>query len=169
MSAFLWHVIADTTGNRLGILDEEKSDLYKGSCRYAYHNRTPYEPFDQSRFQGWPHSTLGNMGDGLADMSTISPPFENINAMYHTGAHRLYFVVGVVRDGSGNVVAAANIDLFLTATDTLVSSTWTDSNGIYSAFTPYVGQNHYATANYGPNTLVGMSVNTLQPGNNPWG
>lgn len=173
MSSFLWHTIADTSANMLRVFDEDNSDLWISRYGYVYQMRGARSNRDHANFYTlWPRSKqmagdpsapgfLG--GQDAADGGL----FEPITAI-EGGSSRGYFIHGVCVDGSGAPLAAAVVELFLTSTDTKIAQGTTDSNGIYSLGTPYTGQNHYIVANYGPNTYVGASVNTLQPVTSPW-
>jgi hypothetical protein len=173
MSYFLWHVIADMSANTLGILDEEKTDMTTPRMAWCYQMRTPAFSVDQyGFFSGWTFSK-GLGGDPTVQMWIFGQDgsdryqFEPYMDVFG-GTYRPNFIHGVCVDGSGSPLAAATLELFLTATDVFVSRVTTDSNGIYSLPTGFTGQNHYIVANYGPNTLVGASVNTLQPVTSPW-
>lgn len=172
MSMFLWHTIVDTEANRLRVADEDNNDLYKPRFDWSYRGRNfNRADNDYGWISRWPRSRM-TMGDPSDDLilgveSSEGGRFEPLN-FSDTGSSRMYFIHGVVVDGSGTPLAGAVLDLFLTASDTLVTTGGTDSNGIYSLGTPYTGQQHYIVANYGPNTLVGASVNTLTPVTSPW-
>ena len=174
MSSFLWHVIADIGANMLAIPDRDETDLFKTRIYWSYQMRGAAVNRDPYGFVSlWPRSR-GMSGDpsapgflGGAQDSNDTGVFEPLN-FTETGASRYYFIHGVCVDGSSTPLAACTLDLFLTATDAYVSSGQTDSNGIYSLGTPWLGQNHYIVANYGPNTYVGASVNTLTPVTSPW-
>jgi len=159
--------------NRLFISDEDKTDLYKPRFDWSYQGRhQAITRFDQYGFLSrWPRSRM-MMGDPSQDIilgvdASEGGRYEPLN-FCDTGSQRGYFIHGMCVDGSGAPLAAAILDLFRTSDDLWVSSGQTDSNGIYSLPTPYNGVNHYIVANYGPNTLVGASINTLTPVVTPW-
>lgn len=174
MSYFLWHTIVDTTANMLAIHDEDKSDLYVSPGYYSPRMRHPtYARNAGARFFTlWPRSR-GSSGDPSASLwpmgqeSSEGGLFEPLAPM-EGGNARHYFVHGTCVDGSGNLLAGAVVELYRTSTDERVCTGQTDSNGIYSLGTPYPGENHYVVANYGPNTYIGASVNTLVPTLSPW-
>ena len=172
MSSFLWHTIADTEANKLRIPDEDNNDLWQPRSGYSYQMRGARSNRDHGNWRAlWPVSRLmsGDPGEVaiLGMDASEGGRFEPISVL-EGGSSRLYFIHGVCVDGSSNPLGGAVLDLFLTASDVWVSTGGTDSNGIYSLGTPYIGENHYIVANYGPNTLVGASVNTLQPVLSPW-
>jgi hypothetical protein len=167
MTRILYQTNAGTQGTTLGLLDEERSVLYTPAYP-QYYNRTVRAPLRES-FSEWPRSCMFN-----ADPTTVIEPladgrYEPWEAGYHSGYWRPYFVSGNVVDGSGNPLHSAVVDLFLTVNDEFVSTTLTDGIGNYSAGTPYIGEQHYVVVNYGPNSLVGTSVDTLIPTESPWG
>lgn len=172
MSSFLYNSISMIWGGQLVVADDDRSDLYHPRFQYNYQLRHPGVSRGDG-FAGWPRSGTMNgdpsqahvLGTDQMDFSGGAEPL----MMHDTAAQRTYWIVGVVRDGANTPLGGAVVDIYLTATKTWVASATTDSNGIYAAGTPNVGVNHYAVANYGPNTLTGSSVNTLIPGSNPWG
>jgi hypothetical protein len=155
------------------LIDQEMDDRWKARFNYTYQYRAIGNNREQYGFwAAWPRPR-GLSGDAtvplymLGQDSSDGGLFENVSVP-DSGSQRGYFIVGTVKDGSGNPVAAAILDVFITATDQWVCTTQTDSNGIYSAPTPFTGVQHYIVVNYGPNSLVGASVNTLVPGTSPW-
>lgn len=172
MSSFLWRTIGDIYGSQLGIHDREEGDLWKSRFNWSYRLRATQYNRDRGLYTSlWPRSKMieGDPSAGVILGADISDGglFEPLNFV-ETGSQRPWFIHGVCVDGSGTPLAACTLDLFLTASDLYVSSGQTDSNGIYSLGTPYNGQNHYIVANYGPNSLVGASINTLTPNLSPW-
>jgi len=156
----------------LGIHDEEKDDRFDARPPYVYRKSSNGFSYDgYGHFTQWPASR-GICGDAIsywatADVCTARSGYEVWNGAVG-GSARGYFITGKCFDGSNNPLGGATLDLFLTASDLKVNSGTTDSNGVYSIATPYTGQNHYVVANYGPNTLVGASIDTLQPASAPW-
>lgn len=173
MSSFLWHTIADIGANLLAITDEFKTSFSGSRYGYDYQLRNPNTVREQySFFSGW--TTSGIMMGDPSQARVLGMQDNDVGGLYEpisvsdTGSQRGYFIHGVCRDGSGTPTASATIYLYLTSTNVLVTIVSTDANGIYSAATPFVGQNHYIYANYGPDTLVGATVDTLQPVTSPW-
>jgi len=172
VSSFLWHTIVDTMANMLSIPDRGESDLTNPRFYFDYQMRGARVTRDRYGFTSlWPRSRMmmGNPDDDLilgVDTSE-GGRYEPMN-FTETGSQRGYFIHGMCVDGAGSPLAAAIVELYLTATDAFVSQGQTDSNGIYSLPTPYTGQNHKIYANYGPNTLVGASIDTLTPVSTPW-
>lgn len=170
MSSFLWTTgLNDMNANRMGLQDEDKSDLWHPRAGYSYQLRNPALNKEQYGFFAlWPASR-GMMNDWTVPqlLGAESSPYEPVR-LAETGSARLMFIHGVCRDGAGNPLAAAVLDFFLTAGLTYVGSCSTDSNGIYSFGTLFTGVAHKAYANYGPDTLVGATVDTLIPVSSPW-
>lgn len=172
MSYFLWHNIGDMSGSWLGILDEEKCDLYKPRFGFNYQHRSndtivPDTPF----LELWPCSAFASgdqtqgyymLGGDQAAADCGWSAWEPWSAS-SGGSHKDYFVQGVVTDNSGNPLASAAVSMFLTATDAFVARGQTDQNGNFSLPSPFGGQSHYIVANYASGTYVGASVNTLTP------
>lgn len=173
MSRFLYNSQNMLWGNWMCIADRDEGDLWKSRFYWNYHLRNTRANREQYGFVSlWPRSR-SMAGDPnqeyiLGVDQSEGGRFEPLD-FFEGGSARTYWIVGVVKDGGGTPLGGAVVEIFLTASDTWVSSGTTDSNGIYAIGTPYIGQQHYAVANYGPNTLVGASVNTLTPGSNPWG
>lgn len=75
-------------------------------------------------------------------------------------------VLGQVVNSSGAGISGATVKLFLTSNDAIVSTVGCDSNGNFSAPTPFAGQSHYATALVsGSPNLTGITINNLIPTN----
>lgn len=171
----LWTAaIAGIYGAMLGIFDEEKTDLSTPRYDWNYRLRTPASNIDgYGYFGAWP-SSRGVGGDPNTQMYLQGQDGANANSQFEPymdvfgGTYRPYFIKGLCVDGASTPLQSVVVELFLTTTDVFVSRVQSDVNGIYSAPTPYLAQNHYAVANYGPNTLIGATVNTLQPVTAPW-
>ena len=179
MSTMIWGVGSPVTVDTsiFTYRDSDHSDFYHPRYGYSYWGRNQSAWSTQNPyFDLWP-SSRGMSGDPTAPLyllggnqeifSGTSGSFEPTSVI-DGGTYRPYYIHGLVVDGSSNPLAAADLDLFLTATDTRIISGISDQNGIYSLPSIYTGQNHYIVANYGPNTYVGASVNTLQPVSSPW-
>lgn len=173
MSAFLYNSQSMLWGTTLCIQDRQESDLTKSRFDFDWQGRNQQVTrIDQYHWASrWPRSRLMG-GDPSNDYilgvdASEGGKWEPMN-FADTGAQRLFFIRGVCVDGSGAPLAAAVLEMYLSVDNTFVSSGTTDSNGIYSLGTPFTGQNHTIVANYGPNTLTGSSVDTLQPVSSPW-
>ncbi len=169
MSAFLWHTIADMGGSWTQTDDLDRSDLYTAVFDYNYQQRHPTSNMDKNRFTTlWPRTSMIS-GDETANTYMIGNDNEETGGLFEswstvfTGAARSWFLKGQVRDPSGNALAAARIEWFLTATDVYMGYCITDQNGFYSM--PFVVGTGtvYGVANYANNTYIGATVNTLQP------
>jgi hypothetical protein len=163
MSYFLWHVIADMSGNWFSILDEQKSDLTKPE--YSFDNQLRFVSYAvrQSLSDGWPASDFSNVNTGFlgGDNSTESL-FEQPSASVG-GMSRQSFVIGSVLSPTGLPIGSCVVMLYLASTGQLVFSGVTDPNGNYMLPTPYAGQNHFIYANYNSGQYIGSSVSTLTP------
>jgi len=172
VSYFLWHTIADTTGNWLALHDEDKTDLWNPRFYYCYRMRDSRmrDPgawtslWSRSKGMSGDPSAAGFLGNQDAADGGLFEPINTIEG----GNARHWFVHGVCVDASANLLAGAVVELYRTSTDEKVCTGQTDSNGIYSLGTPYPSDYHYVVANYGPNTYTGASVNTLVPTLSPW-
>jgi hypothetical protein len=168
-AAFLWHTIADTTANRLGILDEEKTNLDKAAYNYTYRQRTPSSTWTRVPWMGIWSTTRFAGGDptvspyiGGQDMGDGAAWWEPL-ALSSGGSYRPGYIVGTVVDNNSNTLSGVALNLFLASTEVLVSSGVSDGLGNYMLPTPYAGQAHFIWAEYGAGTLVGGSVDTLTP------
>jgi hypothetical protein len=167
MSQFLWSTMGTMYGNRLATFDDERSDLWVSRFAYSYYQHTPAATGVDPYFSAWSRSGISVADQSIASMFGADPSVASgrwdDTVIWDSGYIRYWFVRGVCKDGSNNLLGGAKVELFLTASDLWVSTVATDGSGNYQAPTPYNGQNHYAVANYGPNTLVGATVNTLVP------
>jgi len=169
MSSFLWNVIpANGNSNLMNISDEEKSDIASSRFNWNYRMRTPSTVVDgYGHFSGWSHSK-GLSGDPsvptyiFGQDGSDRAAFEMYSNVFG-GTFRPWYVRGLCQDGSSNALAAVDLDMFLTGTKILVASGITDQNGFYSLPSINFGVDHEIYANYANGTLVGASVDTLQP------
>lgn len=118
----------------------------------------------------WP-SSQSMTGDDTAwqgsDLATGAAFFQSWSpwqrSMRGNGATK--FVQGKCVDANG-VAVVANVTLFLTGSDLMVSEGGTDDKGNYDLPSVYPGANHYVVAyRAGSPDIAGVSVNTLVPTN----
>lgn len=171
MSSFLWYSFAGIDLQRTRIPDEDNCDLWGPRFDYNYQKRGASGWRDgYGHFMTWPSSSMQG-GDPsqriMLGSDFVGGKYEDV-VPSDRGGQRTYWIHGVCVDGAGNPLGGAVVEMFLSATDVFVNSGTTDSNGIYSVGTSFIGLAHKAYANYGPNTLVGASVDTLMPGSTPW-
>ncbi len=169
-ATFMWNQIASISMNTIAVTDEERTDLWLPQILFNYRLRNVGAEYYQnpffrlwtaSKFQGGdpvngtPYLTGQDEGDGNA--------YEPWN-VFSGGTNRPGYLMGqcTMLDGV-TALAAASVDLFLTATNQFVVNGVTDQNGNYMLPTPFLAQAHYIYANYSNGTYVGASVNTLIP------
>jgi len=175
MSQFLFQAgIGSQYSSILALQDEDKSDYWLPRHAFIYQSRGLRSAGQFSYLNGWsrpgflcgdPSQTTHMFGGN--DVDSVSGGYDD-PSNGDTGAMRNYFIHGICVDGSSNPLAGATLVFYLTSTKQLVGTCTTDSNGVYSMGTPYVGQQHFAYANYGPDTYLGGSVDTLVPVSSPW-
>lgn len=155
------------------VREEERTDLWNPRYQSSYQYRHINNNFEQyGFFAGWPASKAMS-GDGSsnlvlgADAQQMSGLFEPWS-LVDGGNYRPFYIHGVCRDGSAVPLGGAILTFFITSTKALVGTCQTDTNGIYSMPTVNFGIAHFAYANYGPDTLLGGTVDTLIPVSSPW-
>jgi hypothetical protein len=167
MTYFLWHTIQDTNSSFLAIHDEEKTDLTKPATWWNYQLRLTGSHIVQYPFARlWPAVKFADpggavgflFGQDVGEGGSFEPWCE-----VGGGASDPPLVVGQVLDPASNPLPGAKVQLYLTASGALISTGYSDAAGNYALPTTYAGQAHYVTANYGPDTYLGMSVDTLTP------
>lgn len=160
---------ADAGHSIFSISDEDRSELYQSRFFYSYQQRGFHSSITKHEFFSlWPRSYFA-CGDPTAPAAYLGQDQSDIGGQYEFGnvyecagsSVRFYFMRGLVTDSSSNIYAGANVFMFLTSTNQLVSSGVSDQNGNYSLPTPYNAA-HYVVAQYS-NTLVGTTLNTITP------
>jgi len=168
MSSLLWNVFGFPTGSMMAIFDEEKSDIASTRYNWNYQMRTPSTSVDlYPFFSGWSYSK-GMSGDPsvptyLFGQDAIDRVAFEMYSNVFAGNTRPWYIRGQCLDGASGPVAGVNLDMFLKGTKVLVASGVSDQNGFYSLPSFYFGLDHEIYANYANGTLVGASVNTLEP------
>jgi len=94
--------------------------------------------------------------------------------IHGVGVHELRFTVnsnqwlkwfttisGQTQDCNGSPVAGCIVKLYATATDTLMMSTISDANGVFSFLIPSTLQYYIVAYKAGGSDLAGTTVNTL--------
>ena len=153
----------------LSVWDEDRSDLFSPRFNWNYQQRGPRSARAQLPWIGlWPSSRMAQ-GDPTQVMSYLGTDCqmggnwdEPLN--WDTGSMHLYGFSGQCLDVNSNPVQNAAIMCFLTATDALAGTTFSDNNGNYQVTTPYAGQQHYITAQLaGTTDIFGTTDFTLVP------
>ncbi len=173
MTSWIGNTIYGGFNAHFQIADEDKTVLSNGRYYYDYRMRNPCMNRQATQFyELWPSSQMMS-GDPTVPMAMLGSNdaggFADSFEPWHLGEggnYRPQFVYGNCIDANSNPLAGVTVDLFLTSTNLLVSTSLTDSQGNYQAPTPYSGQNHYVVAYLtGATPVAGTSVNTLTPSN----
>lgn len=169
-ASFGWTQVIQVSTNTLGIMDEEKTDLTIPQIWWNYRLRAVgAELFQNPFFRLWPTSKFmsGDPVNGvpyLTGLDGVDGAAYEPWSVFAGGAFRPGYLMGQCTLSDGvTALAAATVDLFLTATNQLVANGVTDQNGYYMLPTPFLAQTHYIYANYSNGTYVGASINTLIP------
>lgn len=169
MSQFLNQAcISGYLGQAFGVLDEDRGYLYSPMYFWNYQMRGAQSVRDQYNWRClWPAPALqgdfaaGSMlGQNNADVSGEW----DLPGHGESGAIRLSFITGTVRDANNVAVAGAVVKCYLTSNDLEVNQTTSASDGTFQLGTPYGSSAHYLVGYYASAPdLSGASVNTLVP------
>ncbi len=155
----------------LSVFDAEVSGLYKPKYNWGYRQRYPEGPVF-TFCDLWP-STRMCSGDPTAPLAIFGLDSQQAGEWEPEdgglgGNTRPYFINGQVFDNGANPLGGAVVDGFLTADNSFVGSTATNSLGYYSLPTLFTAVAHYLVAYYpGSPNLAGTTVNTLIPTSTP--
>lgn len=153
---------------RIEITDEEKGGLWLPALGYGYRNRGPQAlSFQWNPDQRWPSAGLMS-GDRSVPLCLLSQDAGDTDifgpwSLGLSGHRSPYFLTGICKDASDNVIGGATVQAFITSTDAYAGEAITDDRGVYQ-----VGLDtnvaHYLVAYYpGAPDKAGSSVNTLIP------
>ena len=151
----------------LQIADEEKSDLWKPAYGFGYRNRGPQALAWQWTFdQRWPSSGFMS-GDPSVPLAMFSQDAQQ-NDIYGpwnlgiSGHSRPYFIRGICKDGSGNVLGGAVVYAVRASDNVMVGSVACDDRGVFECPTQDTTA-HFVHSYYASGSLAGRSVSTLTP------
>lgn len=151
----------------LQIADEEKSDLWKPAYGFGYRNRGPQALAWQWTFdQRWPSSGFMS-GDPSVPLAMFSQDAQQ-NDIYGpwnlgiSGHSRPYFIRGICKDGSGNILGGAVVYAVRASDNVMVGSVACDDRGVFEVPTLDTTP-HFVHSFYASGSLAGRSVATLTP------
>lgn len=154
-------------GGWIQITDEEKSDLWKPAWNYGYQNRGPQAiAWQWGPMNCWPNSGFmsGDVSVPLclfsqdAQQNDIFGPW-NLGISGHS---RPYFLRGICKDGSGNILGGAVVYAVRASDNVMVGSGACDDRGVFEV--PTIDTTpHFVHSFYASGSLAGRSVATLTP------
>lgn len=138
--------------------------------RYA----TPFRPLARMGWGGnaathWRGLLSGGndaLGMPIVDPQVIGPSWQGQigTVVYRSpGGVANFRLAGVTRDSGANAVGGCRVELFLTATDTPVATTVSDTNGNFVFDGTSTGPFYMVAYKAGGTDLAGTTVNTLTP------
>jgi hypothetical protein len=152
----------------LAIQDEEKGDLWKPAWGYGYQNRGPQAiSWQWNKDQRWPSSGMMS-GDpsvpfGLLGMDARESGIYGPWNLGISGHSRPYFIRGICKDGSGNILGGAVVYAVRASDNVMVGSVACDDRGVFECPTLDTTP-HFVHSFYASGSLAGRSVATLTPG-----
>lgn len=154
-------------GAILQIADEEKGDLWKPAYGFGYRNRGPQSiAWQWNMDQRWPNSGMMS-GDVSVPLCLFSQDAQQ-NDIYGpwnlgiSGHSRPYFIRGICKDGSGNVLGGAVVYAVRASDNVMVGSVACDDRGVFECPTQDTTA-HFVHSYYASGSLAGRSVSTLTP------
>lgn len=151
----------------LQIADEEKSALRRAPSGYYYHQRNPQSlSWQWSKYQRWPSSGFMS-GDPSVPLCYMSQDAQQ-NNVYEpwnlgiSGHSRPYFIRGICKDGSGNILGGAVVYAVRASDNVMVGSTACDDRGVFECPTLDTTP-HFVHSFYASGSLAGRSISTLTP------
>jgi len=167
MSQFLMPNGGFWTGT-LAIQDEEKGDLWKPAWGFGYQNRGPQAiAWQWARDQRWPSAGFLS-GDASVPLCLFSQDAQQ-NDIFGpwnlgiSGHSRPYFIRGICKDGSGNILGGAVVYAVRASDNVMVGSVACDDRGVFECPTLDTTP-HFVHSFYASGSLAGRSVATLTPG-----
>lgn len=154
-------------GSWLQIADEEKGDLWKPAWNFGYQNRGPQAiAWQWGPMNAWPNAGFMS-GDPSVPLCMFSQDAQQ-NDIYEPwnyglgGKSRPYFIRGICKDGSGNILGGALVHVYDSATDIFEGQIATNDLGVFEV--PCLNTSaKYLRAFYPSGNLAGASVETLVP------
>lgn len=163
----LMHVNGGIQNSVLQILDEEKSEIWKPTYGYGYHNRGPQAiAWQWNPDQRWPNSGFMS-GDPSVPLTCFGGDARD-NDIYGPwnlglgGKCRPYFIRGICKDGSGNILGGAVVYAVRASDNVMVGSVACDDRGVFECPTQDTTP-HFVHSFYASGSLAGRSVATLTP------
>jgi hypothetical protein len=140
--------------------------------RFDWQRRSPKTWLDRQRWVSlWPSTRIAGgdvAGMGYAPVQAdlgVSGAYEPFSCD-GAGTQSIKFVQGRCEDVSGNPIAGATVQGFVTSTDAFTGEVFSGVDGSYAVPTQNPGVAHYVVAYYpGSPDLAGTTVNTLIPAN----
>lgn len=149
------------------LADEEKSDLCNAAMGYDYHQRRPQAiSWQWSRYQRWPNSGFMS-GDVSVPLCLFAQDVQQANtyspwSLGISGHSRPYFLRGICKDGSGNILGGAVVYGVRASDNVMVGFGACDDRGVFEVPT-FDTTPHFVHSFYASGSLAGRSVSTLTP------
>lgn len=155
------------TGGILQLADEEKGDLWKPAYGFGYRNRGPQAiSWQWSQDHRWTSSGFlsGNPSDpfGLFSQDARENDYFAPWNLGISGHSRPYFIRGICKDGSGNVLGGAVVYAVRASDNVMVGSVACDDRGVFECPTQDTSA-HFVHSYYASGNLAGRSISTLTP------
>lgn len=153
---------------RIQIADEETGDLWKPAFGFGYRNRGPQViAWQWSRDYRWTASGFlsGNPSEpfGLFSQDARENDYFEPWNLGISGHSRPYFIRGICKDGSGNILGGAVVYAVRSSDNVMVGSVACDDRGVFECPTQDTTP-HFVHSFYASGSLAGRSVATLTPG-----
>lgn len=149
------------------ITDEDSAIWY--SQNYSYYRRGENSSIDPVKYSSlWPSSKMSGGDSSTPTSVTVTESWYNrfTDTIPADGTDSQKFIIGQVKDASGNPAASATVKTFITSTDVVDGSATSQSDGTYQAPAATAGVAHYVVAYLpGGTPTAGTTVNTLIPTN----
>lgn len=149
------------------IIDDDSQIWY--SQNYNYYRRGENSAIDPVRyFSLWPSSKMSGVDPSTQTSVTVVESWSNrfTDTVPVDGVNSQKFIIGQVKDSSGNPAASVTVKTFITSTDTVDGSAVSQSDGWYQSPAANAGIAHYVIAYLpGGTPTAGTTVNTLIPTN----
>lgn len=151
----------------LAIRDEENGDLWKPVYGFGYRNRGPQAiAWQWGPIGRWPSAGFMS-GDPSVPLCMFSQDAQQ-NDLYGpwnlgvSGHSRPYFIRGICKDGSGNILGGAVVYAVRASDNVMVGSVACDDRGVFECPTQDTTP-HFVHSFYASGSLAGRSVATLTP------
>lgn len=151
-----------------GVITDEDSQLWFGQY-YNYYRRGENSVIDPNKYVSlWPASSMSG-GDVSTPTSVMrsevwSNRFTDMVPIDGTDSQK--YIIGQVKDASGNPAASATVKSFITSTDVIDGTAISQSDGWYQVPAATQTVAHYIVAYLpGGTPTAGTTVNTLTPTN----
>jgi hypothetical protein len=151
----------------LQIADEEKGELWKPAFNYGYQNRGPQAiSWQWGPMNAWPSSGFLS-GDPSVPLTVFGGDAreQDLFGPWNLGLGgkcRPYFIRGICKDGSGNILGGAVVYAVRASDNVMVGSVACDDRGVFECPTQDTTP-HFVHSFYASGSLAGRSVATLTP------